>query len=218
MSKRPFDTLQPNLSSSDRIKDLKAKYNSINNDSQIGDKIANLRKKTIQNIKKYVSNDKLSDSINISDYITFYNIDYLIKNYIFKISDKPKIKLFELGNTDEQSYLIQSYDYIIPIANANQNFTIDSSKKVITLKIKLNLKKEQIINQLVIKLALRGDYTTLKNNKLERKKNFYKKLQYNLSVNNENDNEQQEDSEKNKLLNFYQEIFQILIKVIKIFF
>lgn len=151
-------------------------------DTQTTEKIATMRKKAIENIKKFVSNEKSSDTIDINKYITFYNIDFLLKNYIFKKSDRNILKLYENKNSNLLNYLVTGFEYIIPTGSNNENFKVitDQNKPQIILSIKLNLKKEITTNQLVIKLSLRGDITTLKNSKSEREKNFQKKLKEKL--------------------------------------
>lgn len=160
---------------------LEDKYTK-STDTQTTEKIAVMRKKAIENIKKFVSNEKSSDAIDINKYITFYNIDFLLKNYIFKKSDRNILKLYENKNSNLLNYLVTGFEYIIPTGSNNQNFKVitDQNKQQIILSIKLNLKKEITTNQLVIKLSLRGDVTTLKNSKAERERNFQKKLREKL--------------------------------------
>ena len=167
-------------------------------DTQTTERVSSMKKKAIENIKKFVSNEKSLDSIDINKYITFYNIDFLLKNYIFKKSDRNIIKLYERNNSNEISYLIDDFNYIIPSGNNNPNFKIDIDSKQIILSIKLNLKKEIITNQLVIKLSLRGDVTTLKNSKQEREKKFQKKLEDMVNDYDSNDIDFEKDSEKLK--------------------
>lgn len=170
-----YDISDTNLK--DFSKFLEDKYTKLT-DTQTTEKVANMKKKAIENIKKFVSNENSSDIIDINKYITFYNIDFLLKNYIFKKSDRTILKLYENNNSNLLNYLVTGFEYIVPTGSNNQNFKVitDQNKAQIILSIKLNLKKEITTNQLVIKLSLRGDITTLKNTKLQREKNFQKKL------------------------------------------
>ena len=167
------------------------------------ERISSMKKKAIENIKKFVSNEKSSDAIDINKYITFYNIDFLLKNYVFKKSDRNIIKLYEENNSTLLSYLVNDFTYIIPSGNSNPNFKINNETKEIILSIKLNLKKESISNQLVIKLSLRGDITTLKESKEERKKKFEQKIKdkINENVENNSDSEEKIRNDLNKLIN-----------------
>lgn len=180
---------------------LEEKYTK-SSELQLTSKIDELKKKTIENIKKFVSNEKLTDSIDINKYMTFYNIDFLLKNYIFKKSNRNILKLYENNNNSLLNYLVTGFDYIVPSGSNNQNFKVitDNNKSIIVLSIKLNLKKEITTNQLVIKLSLRGDFTTLKNSKKEREKNFKKKMQDNLEKElfDHDDDCINEDSDKKK--------------------
>tara|TARA_R110002072_G_scaffold111229_2_gene239288 strand:- start:5162 stop:7048 length:1887 start_codon:yes stop_codon:yes gene_type:complete len=178
-------------------------------DTQTTERVSSMKKKAIENIKKFVSNEKSTDSIDISKYITFYNIDFLLKNYIFKKSDRNIIKLYEQNNSTLLSYLVNDFTYIIPSGNNNPNFKINNESKQIILSIKLNLKKEIITNQLVIKLSLRGDITTLKNSEQERKKNFEQKVKDMISTSelddidfkNSDDLQKKQEEEKEKVRN-----------------
>lgn len=199
-----YDISDTNLK--DFSKFLEDKYTK-STDNQSTEKIAAMKKKVIENIKKFVSSEKSSDIIDINKYITFYNIDFLLKNYIFKKSDRTILKLYENNNSNLLNYLVTGFEYIVPTSNNNQNFKIitDKNKPEIVLSIKLNLKKEITTNQLVIKLSLRGDVTTLKNTKSQREINFKKKLNEKLQqeesfmVDNEDDEKKEE--RKNKIKN-----------------
>ena len=55
--------------------------------------LSNLKNETIKNIKKFVSSDP-NNTDDINKYILFYNIDFLLKNYIFD-SKKQIMYLFK---------------------------------------------------------------------------------------------------------------------------
>ena len=145
---------------------LEDKYDTTKNDSyNTNEKIALMKQKLISDIKKYVEKD--NNNIDITKYITFYNIDYLLKNYIF--TNNSKIKL-EKENGQLKDFLIKGYEYIIPRSNNNTNYIINNTNNTITIKLKLTLKEQKITNQLVVKFLLRGDLSTLHQDKEQRKK------------------------------------------------
>ena len=129
-------------------------YNSSNN-LITNDYLTNLKNETIQNIKKFVSSD-INDTDDINNYILFYNIDFLLKSYIFNAKQINYIELFK--NNKKTKFNITGFNYIIPTSKNNPNFKIDND--IITLKIKLNLSEKISLNILSIKFKLNGDLST----------------------------------------------------------
>lgn len=174
---------------------LNKKYETSSGQYQFDEKIGILKKKTIQSIKKYVDKNVNNDNIDIAKYITFYNIDYILRTYILNKNSQNKIKLYKYNDKTETSsslteFLISNYEFIMPGTNKNDNYSIDTANKIITLKIKIKLKKQLITNQLVIKLLLKGDYNSSKD--IENNKLLYNKEYKNLLL------KENEKNEKNK--------------------
>lgn len=130
------------------------------------DSLSNLKNETIKNIKKFVSADP-NDTDDINNYILFYNIDFLLKNYIFNTKKTNYIELIK--NNIKTRFNVTNFEYIIPTGKNNPNFIIDGNK--INLKIKLILSEKNYLNILSIKFKLRGDLSTSNdNNNLEHNK------------------------------------------------
>ena len=170
-------------------------YNTINNqyekyDNSIANNyLSNLKNETIQNIKKFVSSDP-NNTDDINKYILFYNIDFLLKNYIFDSKKTNYMYLFK--NNKKIKFNITGFEYIIPNSINNPNFRIDGNK--IILKIKLYLSEKNFFNILSIKFKLRGDLSTLNDkNNLEYKKKEKEILN--------DDNEDIKDSSGNRIKN-----------------
>ena len=180
---------------------LNEQYNLKNGDKNESneEKINSLKIKTIESIKKFVSSENNSID-NINEYIIFYNIDFLLKNYIFKYFKTKELEL-EVKNKNSKPinevFNIEKFEYIIPKGSENDNFKINAKEKEIILKIKLFLKKKNISEQIRIFLNFSGDKPNLSNQKTEfiprdisnsyKENNIYLNTKYQLNENIFND-------------------------------
>ena len=155
-----------------------------------------LQKEIIEIVKKNI--EKNDTNINIKKYITFYNIDFLLKRYLFNNDNKNqnKIKLYKNSNntSTETEFIITNYKHPGFNSNQNPNYIIDTNTKTIRIKIKIFLKEQTVTNQLVIRLLLKGDYNNQKDESLYNKK--YKEL---LDKENENNNLKKTQKSQNEL-------------------
>lgn len=171
-------------------------YNYYNRSNNLitNDYLTNLKNETIQNIKKFVSSD-INDTDDINNYILFYNIDFLLKSYIFNAKQTNYIELSK--NNKKRKFNITGFDYIIPTSKNNPNFKIVDNK--ITLKIKLNLSEKISLNILSIKFKLNGDLST-SDSKNELK--YKKEKNEILNNNDENNNDSSANIIRNLKKNF----------------
>lgn len=185
---------------------LEEKYKNTEIISTGNDKITNIIKNYMNDLKKYISSSKDDQSVDINKYITFYNINFLLKNYFFKNNNFIDLFKFNLNSSDSSDptrFYIEGFDYIEPRSSKNNYFIINENNKTISLTIKINLKEKKFTNQLVIKLSIKGDIQSDKYTAKE--KEIQKKIiknEYNYKNKSINDETINKILEKKKYIEF----------------